>query len=316
MSFLRRMRSGRRRAGLSGGWARKSLATGQPALIRGPPRGDVCRPLPRAERTLALFLGFDLGTQGTKGLVLDAEKATVVGRASTACGLIEGLPPGAAEQHPDTWIAAVRVVAAQLRAQVPDLAARAGGVGVSGQQHGLVVLDESGAVIRPAKLWCDTSSSAEAAELSAATGRRIPTGFTASKILWLRRHEEKNWRRVKRVLLPPPLTSCSQTSRESVSTSIRSTAARVSSGESDGVLHPPPAPTWRIVLPARSTHRSCFCWRWSTGSYTSTPVCDTAYRPRDRFGNRPTRSVMTAGSPLKVRRSASKGCATRAPSRR
>jgi xylulokinase len=151
---------------------------------------------------LALFLGFDVGTQGAKGLVLDAEKATVLGRASSAYGRIEGLPPGAAEQHPETWVAAVRDMAAQLHAQVPGLRARAAGVGVSGQQHGLVVLDEAGAVIRPAKLWCDTSTAAEAAELSAATGRRIPTGFTASKILWLRRHEEKNWRRVKRVLLP------------------------------------------------------------------------------------------------------------------
>lgn len=151
---------------------------------------------------MTLFLGLDVGTQGTKGLVLDAESGQVLARGAVAHDLIEGLPPGAVEQHPEAWVAAVRDVAAQLRAQVPDLAARAGGVGVSGQQHGLVVLDESGAVIRPAKLWCDTSTSAEAAELSAATGRRIPTGFTASKILWLRRHEEKNWRRVKRVLLP------------------------------------------------------------------------------------------------------------------
>jgi xylulokinase len=96
----------------------------------------------------------------------------------------------------------VRDVAAQLRAQLPDLPARAAGVGVSGQQHGLVVLDEARVVIRAAKLWNDTSTAAEAAELSAALGRRIPVGFTASKILWLKRHEEKNWRRVQHVLLP------------------------------------------------------------------------------------------------------------------
>ncbi len=148
------------------------------------------------------YLGLDVGTQGTKGLVLDSDSGRVLARGAAAYGLIEGLPPGAAEQHPETWVVAVRDVAAQLRAEVPDLAARAAGVGVSGQQHGLVVMDAARAVIRPAKLWCDTSTAVEAAELSAATGRRIPTGFTASKILWLKRHEEKNWRRVKSVLLP------------------------------------------------------------------------------------------------------------------
>lgn len=151
---------------------------------------------------MTLFLGLDVGTQGTKGLVLDAATGRVLARAATACGLIEGLPPGAAEQHPEAWVAAVRDVAAQLHAQLPDLAARAAGVGVSGQQHGLVVLDAQRRVVRPAKLWCDTSTAAEAAELSAALGRRIPAGFTASKVLWLARHERKNWQSARSVLLP------------------------------------------------------------------------------------------------------------------
>ena len=64
-----------------------------------------------------LLIGFDVGTQGTKGLVLDADRQTVVARASRAYGLIEGLPEGAAEQHPRTWIDAVRRVARDLLAE-------------------------------------------------------------------------------------------------------------------------------------------------------------------------------------------------------
>jgi xylulokinase len=73
---------------------------------------------------------------------------------------------------------------------------------VSGQQHGCVVLDARGEVVRPAKLWCDTSTAAEAQELAQRLGRALPTGFTASKLLWLARHEPANWARIARVLLP------------------------------------------------------------------------------------------------------------------
>jgi len=170
-----------------------------------------------------LFLGLDVGTQGTKALLLDGESGAVVARAGAGHGLIEGLPPGAAEQHPDSWVGAVRDATARVleeAARAGDvattneraaatrlashaaIAARVAGVGVSGQQHGLVVLDERGAVLRAAKLWCDTSTAAEAAELSAAFGRPVPTGFTASKVLWLARHEPATWAAVRHVLLP------------------------------------------------------------------------------------------------------------------
>jgi xylulokinase len=168
-----------------------------------------------------LFLGLDVGTQATKALLLDASSGHVVARAARSYGLIEGLPPGAAEQHPDSWIEAVREVARRVlqeaaqrsgsgwhagptasRLDPAGVASLVAGVGVSGQQHGLVVLDGQDRVVRPAKLWCDTSTAAEAAELSAAFGRSVPTGYTASKILWLKRHEPRSWERVRRVLLP------------------------------------------------------------------------------------------------------------------
>ena len=147
-------------------------------------------------------LGLDVGTRGTKGLVLDLEQNTVVARASCEYGLLEGLPEGAAEQHPDLWIGAVASVCKELLESRGVNARRVVGLGVSGQQHGLVVLDEDDEVVRPAKLWCDTSTVEEAKELSSLFGRAIPTGYTASKILWLVRHEPDHWKATCRVLLP------------------------------------------------------------------------------------------------------------------
>jgi xylulokinase len=147
----------------------------------------------------AIYLGLDVGTQGTKGLLWDAGAQRVVARASRAYGLIEGLEPGAAEQHPHTWVEAARQVCAEVVAAAPGPVR---GLAVSGQQHGLVVLDEAGEVVRPAKLWCDTTTAAEAEELSRVSGRAIPTGFTAPKALWLARSEPERWARVRHVMLP------------------------------------------------------------------------------------------------------------------
>ncbi|HEX6885241.1 MAG TPA: xylulokinase [Planctomycetota bacterium] len=147
-----------------------------------------------------LYLGLDVGTQSTKALLLDPDARTVVARAASAYELLPGLPPGAAEQHPDTWWSAVETCLATL-ARSADLA-RVRALGVSGQQHGFVALDAERRVLRPAKLWCDTSTAAEARELTRTLGRHVPTGFTASKILWLARHEPERFARLAHVLLP------------------------------------------------------------------------------------------------------------------
>lgn len=149
-----------------------------------------------------LFLGLDVGTQSTKGLLVDPVEGRVVARASRAYGLIEGLPPGAMEQHPETWIEAIRGVAQDLLATPGVRPEEVAGVGVSGQQHGLVVLDGARRVVRPAKLWCDTATAVEADELTRALGRNVPTGFTAPKVRWLARHEADAWARTEHVLLP------------------------------------------------------------------------------------------------------------------
>ena len=147
-----------------------------------------------------LFLGFDVGTQSTKALVVDAERHEVIHRSSHAHALIDGLPAGHQEQHPQQWLDAVVAAGRDALAQVD--ASRIVGIGVSGQQHGCVVLDQRGEVVRPAKLWCDTATAVEARELSERLGTAVPTGFTASKLLWLLRHEPANWARVAHVLLP------------------------------------------------------------------------------------------------------------------
>ncbi|MEM1530101.1 MAG: xylulokinase [Candidatus Bathyarchaeia archaeon] len=158
------------------------------------------------------FIGIDNGTQSTKTVVVDGETGKVLGKATKEYGLIEGLPPGHKEQDPAVWIDALidTVKRAIKNANIDPRDVRA--IGVSGQQHGLVPLDEHGRVIRPAKLWNDTSTFRESEYLIRKLGglRRvidllglsIPPGFTAPKILWLKRHEPWNYKRLKTILLP------------------------------------------------------------------------------------------------------------------
>src|SRR5438093_243003 len=159
-----------------------------------------------------LLLGIDSGTQSTKVLVVDAKNGKVLSSSSQGYDLISNLPPGAKEQHPHTWRdAAARGIKQALKVAKAS-AAEVKAIGVSGQQHGFVPLDKNGGVIRPAKLWCDTSTAAECEEIMARVGGRKATiravgnailpGFTASKILWLRKNEPKNYQRLESVLLP------------------------------------------------------------------------------------------------------------------
>ena len=155
------------------------------------------------EQTEGLYVGLDVGTQSTKGVLLDSRKRgaeAIVARAAHPYPLIEGLEPGAAEQHPHTWRDAVIDVLRQLLAGVDSGQLR--GIGVSGQQHGLVVLDEQDEVVRPAKLWCDTTTVAEAEEITRAGKYVVPTGFTLPKLLWMKRREPEQFARVRSVLLP------------------------------------------------------------------------------------------------------------------
>mmetsp|Transcript_4603 Transcript_4603/g.13232 ORF Transcript_4603/g.13232 Transcript_4603/m.13232 type:complete len:479 (+) Transcript_4603:228-1664(+) len=148
---------------------------------------------------MALFLGLDVSTSAAKALVIDGE-SRVVARGVSRFKPLSTTVKGRAEQEPSEWIDGVRSATQQALKSIDPATVKA--VGVSGQQHGLVALSSEGGVIRPAKLWCDVESATEAMELSKAYGFELVPGFTASKLLWMKRKEPHNFARLQHVLLP------------------------------------------------------------------------------------------------------------------
>ena len=161
--------------------------------------------------TQPLFLGIDCGTQGTKAIILDAVSGEVLGLGAAAHTLISDVN-GRREQDTGQWLEAFALATrrALLAADVDgqDIL----GIGVSGQQHGLVLLDEQGQVLRPAKLWCDTETTAEndrlLEHLSGEQGSLerlglvIAPGYTVSKLLWTREQHPEVFSRIAHILLP------------------------------------------------------------------------------------------------------------------
>ena len=153
-----------------------------------------------------MFLGIDLGTSGVRLLLTDADQ-TVIGAAEGPC-TVRHPHPGWSEQDPKTWIDATRAAMAALRADHAPALAALKGIGLSGQMHGAVLLDEGGAVLRPAILWNDTRAHAEARALDAdpvmreASANVVFPGFTAPKLVWLRQNEPEVFDRVATVMLP------------------------------------------------------------------------------------------------------------------
>src|SRR5476649_2711875 len=159
---------------------------------------------------MSLYVGVDSGTQSVKAIALDTDTGQVVAEARAPHHLIPGLPAGHMEQHPDEWVSAMDMAIVGVASKIDR--GRVRGIGVSGQQHGFVPLDEKGLVIRPAKLWCDTSTAPECAILTRKlggpkavirrTGLPFLPGYTAPKVLWLKRKEPGNFRRLRHILLP------------------------------------------------------------------------------------------------------------------
>jgi xylulokinase len=159
-----------------------------------------------------ISLGIDCGTQSLKTLALDGASGQIVASASRAYEMLPGLPPGHQEQDPETWWQALQETVAEVLAALGSRRGEVGALGVSGQQHGLVPLDAEHRVIRPAKLWCDTSTTAQCEEIRGKLGGRgaviekvgndMLPGFTAPKILWLRQKEPSNYARLAHVALP------------------------------------------------------------------------------------------------------------------
>jgi xylulokinase len=148
------------------------------------------------------LVGIDVGTTGVKAVALSRD-GDVLGVAEEEYPL--SLPqPGWAEQDPEDWRRAAERALASLGVEQASL-------GLTGQMHGLVLLDDSDRVLRPAILWNDQRTSAEVEEIEQAVGRerlleltgnRALTGFTAPKLLWVRRHEPDVWAQARHMLLP------------------------------------------------------------------------------------------------------------------
>lgn len=157
-----------------------------------------------------LFLGIDVSTTGAKALLVDRSGA-IAGTATTPLALSTPRPLWS-EQDPHEWwsgtVASIRQALAQAGASADDVVA----VGLTGQMHGLVLLDEQRRVLRPAILWNDQRTAQECDEirermggraaLVKTTGNDALTGFTAPKILWVRRHEPEVYAKARLVLLP------------------------------------------------------------------------------------------------------------------
>ena len=156
-------------------------------------------------------IGVDSGTQGTKVLVTDFE-GNILGRGFAAHRLIDGLRPGESEQDPRLWIKAFKKAFLEALKNGKVVPSKIVCLGVSGQQHGFVPLNEKGEPIRPAKLWNDTSTLKETEIIVKKLGGTksfikklgisLAVGYTASKILWLKRKEPNNYRLLSTVLLP------------------------------------------------------------------------------------------------------------------
>ncbi|MGD9496113.1 MAG: xylulokinase [Armatimonadota bacterium] len=158
---------------------------------------------------MSYLLGIDVGTTSTRALLVD-ERGGVVASHATEYPLHTPRPNWAEQDPQDWWQATIASVRATLEEAGVSGDAVAG-IGLSGQMHGSVFLDEADEVIRPALLWCDQRTARQCAWITETVGAEdvvsetlnpVLTGFTAPKIIWLRDEEPDNYARVRKVLLP------------------------------------------------------------------------------------------------------------------
>ena len=156
------------------------------------------------------FLGIDVGTSGTRALVID-ELGRIVASATEEHRPFASPQIGWAEQDPDDWWRACRVAVRKALSQGDLSADQINCVGFSGQMHGAVLLDEQARVIRPALIWCDVRTGKQSREITAQIGAErlirltcnpALTNFTLTKLLWVRENQPENWQKVRSVMLP------------------------------------------------------------------------------------------------------------------
>lgn len=165
---------------------------------------------PTSGDTTIYFLGIDVGTGGTRALIID-EQGRVVASATEEHAPFASPQIGWAEQEPEDWWRACGIAVKKAlsggKISAEDIAC----VGYSGQMHGAVMLDEKDQVVRPALIWCDVRTQQQCDDLDKQIGHdriiqltcnpALPN-FTLTKFLWVREHEPENWKRVRSVMLP------------------------------------------------------------------------------------------------------------------
>jgi xylulokinase len=168
-------------------------------------RGSVC-----CRGGSIYVLGIDVGTGGTRALIIDG-RGRAVSSATEEHQPFAAPQIGWAEQHPEDWwrasCIAIRKALANANLGAEEIAC----VGFSGQMHGAVMLDAPGSVVRPALIWCDVRTERQCRDLTAKIGQErliqltcnpALANFTLTKLLWVRENEPENWKRVRSVMLP------------------------------------------------------------------------------------------------------------------
>ncbi len=159
---------------------------------------------------MAYYLGIDIGTSGTKTLVMNSRCKVLA--TATAEHPISAPKPGWSEQNPDDWWdSAVKATKAAIRKAKID-GKKVAGIGLSGQMHGLVITDDAGKPLRPSIIWNDQRTAKQAAQIETAVGGRknliklvgnaAMTSFTLTKLLWVRQNEKRIYDKIKHMLLP------------------------------------------------------------------------------------------------------------------
>jgi len=156
------------------------------------------------------WMGIDVGTGGTRALLIDQQGEVKAGYTAPHEDMRMERPRWA-EQRPENWWDAAQQAIRGVLAAAGVSGPQVRGIGLSGQMHGLVLLDEADRVIRPALIWCDQRSQAQVDFVDQTMGREnvlaytanpVLTGFTLPKLLWVRDHEPHLFSRVRKVLLP------------------------------------------------------------------------------------------------------------------
>ena len=156
------------------------------------------------------FLGMDVGTGGTRAVVVDAAGKLIAG-ASSEHAPFKTAHPGWAEQDPEDWWRAAQEAIRLALAAAPEPRQPIAAIGLTGQMHGAVLLDEAGAVLRPSMIWCDTRTQPECDWLTEKIGYEklieltcnpaLPN-FTVTKILWVKKHQPEIFAKIRHIMCP------------------------------------------------------------------------------------------------------------------